>query len=117
MQNYENDSAVGGIITPASDSNGRSYADQVLSVALDIGERLLHCGGEINRVENTIERICRAYGAKYVEVFTITSVIVAEIRMGDGTYSSQLRRVLSSEMATDLYMFERLNGISRKNMQ
>lgn len=103
-----------GVPLTTTDQNGRSFADRILSVALDLGEHLLHCGGEINRVENTIERICRAYGAKHVEVFTITSVIVAEVRMSDGSYSSQIRRVLQSEMGTDLSTLERLNAISRR---
>ncbi len=91
-----------------------SYADRVLCAALDIGEGLLRCGGEINRVENTIERICRAYGAKHVEVFTITSAIFTEVRMSDGSYSCQIRRVLGTDMSTDLYLLERLNAVSRK---
>ena len=98
----------------SAQKNEQSFADKVLCVALDVGENLLHCGGEINRVENTIERICRAYGAKHVEVFTITSVIVAEVRMSDGSYSSQLRRVLQAEMGNDLSKLERFNALSRK---
>jgi len=111
----ENKETANQLFPTSSQKNSElTYADRVLSVALDLGEHLLHCGGEINRVENTIERICRAYGAKHVEVFTITSVIVAEVRMFDGSYSSQLRRVLQSEMANDLYLLEQLNSISRK---
>ena len=97
-----------------TDKNHQSYADKVLCVALDIGESILHSGGEINRVENAIELICRAYGAKHVEVFTITSVIVAEVRMSDNSYSSQIRRVLQSELVIDLDLLERLNAVSRK---
>ncbi len=115
---YKNklDAKISGEALPftTTDKNGQSYADKVLCVALDIGESILHSGGEINRVENTIELICRAYGAKYVEVFTITSVIVAEVRMEDNSYSSQIRRVLQSEMGTDLDLLERLNALSRK---
>ena len=102
------------LLIDATQKTDQSYADKVLCVALDVGENLLHCGGEINRVENTIERICRAYGAKHVEVFTITSVIVAEVRMSDGSYSSQMRRVLQAEMGNDLSKLERFNALSRK---
>ena len=102
------------ISTDPSQKPEQSYADKVLCVALDIGENLLYCGGEINRVENTIERVCRAYGAKHVEVFTITSVIIAEIRMADGSYSSQLRRVVQAKMSNDLSKLEKFNALSRK---
>ena len=88
------------------------YADRLLCTALDIGEGMLRSGGEISRVENTIERICFAYGAEHVEVFGITSVIIAAIRMKNGEYSSQVRRVKTS--SNDLLRLELYNGISRR---
>ena len=33
-----------------------------LSAIMDIGELLLTHGAEVNRVEDTISRLCRAYG-------------------------------------------------------
>ena len=116
MSKEKIDSIIKGELPSLSttDKDGQSYADKVLCVALDVGESILHSGGEINRVENTIELVCRAYGAKHVEVFTITSLIVAEVRMTDNSYSSQIRRVLQSEIGTDLDMLERLNALSRK---
>ena len=73
---------------------------------------MLKNGGDVNRVEDTIERICRAYGAEHVEVFTIISVINAAIRMPDGSYSSQLRRVKAT--SNNLGKLERLNALSRE---
>lgn len=86
-------------------------ADQILCAALDVGEAILRNGGEVHRVEDTIERICKAYGAEHVEVFTITSLIVASIRMPDETRSSQMRRVYRT--VNNLYMLEQMNEISR----
>ncbi len=88
------------------------FAQYLLCLALDVGEGLLKAGGEVSRVEDTIERICYAYGAAHVEVFTIISVINAAIRMPDGSYSSQLRRVHHS--TTDLGGIERYNALSRE---
>lgn len=87
------------------------FAEYLLCLALDVGEGMLKSGGEVARVENTVERICRAYGALHTEVFTITSVIHAAIRMPDGSYSSQMRRVRGT--SNDLYRLELYNGISR----
>ena len=86
--------------------------DRMLCLALDIGEHMLRCGGEIHRIEDTLERICRAYGAAHVEIFTITSLVMAAVRMPDGSYSSQIRRVYSS--SKDLYRLEQFNAISRR---
>lgn len=89
-----------------------NFVEYMLCLALDVGEGMLKNGAEISRVEDTIERICRAYGAQHVEVFTIVSVINASVRMPDGEYSSQMRRVKSTTM--NLYKLEELNNISRE---
>ena len=89
-----------------------NFAEYLLCLALDVGEGMLRNGGEISRVEDTIERICYAYGAAHVEVFSIISVINASIRMDDGSYSSQMRRVRST--GVNLGVLERLNALSRE---
>ena len=93
-------------------NNINSFAEYLLCLALDVGEGMLKNGGDVNRIEDTIERICRAYGAEHVEVFTIISVINAAIRMPDGSYSSQLRRVKAT--SNNLGKLERLNALSRE---
>ncbi len=90
----------------------KNFADDLLRLALDVGEGMLKNGGEISRVEDTVERICYAYGAVHVEVFTIISVINASIQMTDGSRSSQMRRVKSTGM--NLSVLEHLNSISRE---
>ncbi len=88
------------------------FTDYLLCLALDVGEGMLKNGGEIARVEDTIERICRAYGAVHVEVFSIISMINAAVRMPDGSYSSQLRRV--RQTGNNLNALERFNALSRR---
>ncbi len=90
----------------------RSYSDTLLCTALDIGEGLLKCGAEIQRVEDTVQRICRAYGAEHIEIFAITAMITASLRMPDGEYSSQMRRVYGS--VNDFRQLEDYNALSRE---
>lgn len=87
------------------------FVDDVLRTAMDVGEGILRCGGEIRRVEDTVTRICRAYGAEHVEVFTITSLILTSVRMPDGSYSSQTRRI--THISNDLHRLRLYNEISR----
>ncbi len=87
-------------------------ADDLLCCALDVAVLTLKCGGEIYRVEETITRICRSYGASHVEVSAITSLIDATVRMPDGSLSSQMRRIPSSD--NDLGQLERCNALSRR---
>ena len=83
-----------------------------LGIAMDIGERLLICGAEVSRVEDTITRICRAYGAQRVDVFTITSSIVVSA-WGEGNVPfTQTRRVTG--LSTDLHALSELNDLSRR---
>ena len=89
-----------------------NFTEYLLCLALDVGEGMLKNGAEINRVEDTIFRICKAYGAVHIEVFSIISLINASIRMPDGSFSSQIRRVKST--STDLSKLEALNALSRE---
>ena len=90
----------------------RIFTAVELGIAMEIGERLLICGAEVSRVEDTITRICRAYGARRVDVFTITSSIVVSA-WGDGDIPfTQTRRVTG--LATDLHALSELNDLSRR---
>ena len=92
-----------------------STAEAILRRALDVGAGMLRNGGEVSRVENTVARICRAWGAEHVEVFSIISVIHASVHMPDGTRSTQMRRILAT--GTDMYKLELLNELSREICQ
>jgi uncharacterized membrane protein YjjP (DUF1212 family) len=85
----------------------RSFADRLLCLALDVGEGMLKSGAEIHRVEESISMICRSYGAAHVEVFAITSLIVASIRLPNDEYSAQIRRVYNS--SNHLLKIEKFN--------
>ena len=88
------------------------YANRYLYLALTIGERMLCSGAEVSRVEDSIRRICKSYGAVQVDVFTITSSIVVTIYgQGFGTVT-QTRRI--STLENDLNRLEQLNSLSRR---
>ena len=91
--------------------NESNFAETLLCLALDIGEGMLKSGGEVSRVEQTVERVCRAYGAVHVEVFSIISMISASVHMPNGTQSAQMRRIRRT--GTDMYRLELFNEISR----
>ena len=82
-----------------------------LDIVLNIGKEMLVCGAEVSRVEDTITRICRAYKADEVDVFTITSSIVITIKAEDEIYT-QTKRIHSYE--TNLDRLDKLNRLSRE---
>ena len=79
------------------DKSQEMYQDAGLVVerALDIGEAMLRSGAEILRVEDTIRRICMAYGGGIVDVFTILSLIIVSWKTNTGENITQTRRIYS----------------------
>ena len=65
----------------------------LLTCALDIGEKMLISGAEISRVEDSVKRICNAYDVKRIDVFTITSSMVATLEDKDGNSITETRRI------------------------
>ena len=51
-------------------------AEHMLFNVLEIGSRMLVSGAEVQRVENSIYRMCTAYGSETTEVFCMTYMIV-----------------------------------------
>lgn len=89
----------------------RKDAEKLLGTVLDIGESMLICGGEVSRVEDTMQRICTSYGVARVDPFVITSSIVITLQLTDGDAVTQTRRINRS--ATDFTGLEELNELSR----
>lgn len=89
----------------------KADAQKLLKTALDIGEAMLVCGGEVSRVEDTIRRICESYGVERVNPFAITSSIVITLQLSNGESVTQTRRISGS--ATDFSKLEELNELSR----
>jgi uncharacterized membrane protein YjjP (DUF1212 family) len=83
----------------------------LLPIVLKIGSLMLEFGAEIYRVEESIYRICKAYGAKSIEVFVIPSTIILTLSMGDEDTLTLSRKVVAKE--TDLDKVDQLNNLSR----
>lgn len=91
---------------------GKYDENRLLHLLLDMGEMLLASGAEINRVEDTLQRIGRAYGAAKMNVFVITSSIVITMEKTDGELLTHTRRI-NYTGSTDFTMLEQLNALSR----
>lgn len=90
----------------------KKIAREVLSLAMDLGKSMVKCGAEMNRVEETIIRVCYAYGMKRVEVFSIISMMTVTAFDADGEDYTQSRRIYA--YSNNLGRLERLNALSRK---
>lgn len=93
------------------DVNTEMSACQLLKCALMLGRRLLECGAEIYRVEESVERICLSYGARSVDVYAVPTAIVATMQQADGAILTQSSRIKSR--GTDLDRVRALNALCR----
>lgn len=86
--------------------------EKLFNYAMDIGEQMLVSGAEVHRVEESINRMCRAFGAVRVDVFIITSSMVVTVRTAEEITYTQTRRVTAGG-----FNFEKLhllNNLSRE---
>lgn len=86
--------------------------EEYLHVAMTIGEQMLISGAEVSRVEDTIRRICLAYGAARVDVFSITTIIVTTVYSEEAGSCTQTRRIHG--WSTDLNRIALFNQLSRR---
>ena len=55
------------------------YSRAVLELAVNIGETLLENGGEISRVQETMERVAKSYGCGQFHAYVLTNGIFASM--------------------------------------
>jgi len=85
----------------------------LMDIFLDFGETMMFAGAEIGRIEDSLARMGRAYGAVNTNVFVITSSIELTMTFSDGQAITRTRRILSGG-GTDFEKLRRLNALSRR---
>ncbi len=87
---------------------------KILLLAVRTGELLMKHGAETYRVEDTIERICKACNVPYVEVFATQTGIFVSIDQGtdESDVFTYVKRI-SGGNSTDLKKISELNKFSR----
>lgn len=91
----------------------REEADIFVRQLLNIGEAMYFSGGEISRIEDSLHRLGKVYGATHVNVYALTSNIVVTVEF-EGDFSiSQNRRITTGEKV-DCSKMEKLNQLCRE---
>lgn len=93
--------------------NNNHQTEKMFGLLLNIGEDMLRNGAEVRRVEETITLMGKAYGARYVDAFVITSSIVVTINLGDNVTFTRTRRINEPDV-TNFTKLEELNSLSRE---
>lgn len=90
-----------------------SEEPKLVHTLLDISEEMILSGAEVSRVEDTVCRIGKAFGAVRVNIFAITSFVLLTITDESGRDFTQSKRI-KKPAGVDFTRLEKLNKISRK---
>ncbi len=88
---------------------------QILNVSVLAGTLLLKSGAEIFRVQETMERIGKAFGAKNLHVYVLTNGIFASVDEDGCTVSSEIRHIPTAVM--HMGRIAAVNDLSRQIVQ
>lgn len=86
--------------------------EDVIELALMLGRAILESGGEMQRTEYAIDRLCRAYGAVDTDTYATGTVIILTAEFENGNRTTRSVRVRKDSV--DLRRLEALNALSRE---
>lgn len=86
--------------------------NEKIACILDVGEVLLTNGADVNRVEDTIMRLGKAFEFRSCQVHAINSSIILTVTTPDDDVVTQARRI--TRIDTDLNKVSEVNNLSRK---
>lgn len=86
--------------------------DELMDIAVSMGQLLLQNGAEIYRVEESMQHILRAYNVQTGHIFAIPTCINATLTTPDGRAITVIRRVYNRQMHLD--KVSRANALCRR---
>lgn len=89
-----------------------NYTEHLLKAACLLGRGILESGGEIYRVEDSMERMLAAYGAHNPQIFAIPATIIVTVEDGEGNSYTHTERVLSFQ--NNMQKLDAYNSLCRK---
>ena len=85
--------------------------EKTLETILDIGKAMIESGAETHRVEDSLYRLCSAYGFEKSNIWVVPTNIQATAESAGSGSMTQIRHIRSSSV--DFGMLEKLNSLSR----
>lgn len=83
----------------------------LVQMGCELGVKLMGCGAEIYRVEDSIRRLLAAYGAPQAQVFAIPNCLIVSLTLPDSTPITQVSRIPTHGI--DLDQLEGYNDLCR----
>ncbi len=90
---------------------GANDVECILDFAARLGSSMLNTGANLERADDTMNRICLSYHLESISIFSLSSSIMISARSPDGVYGS--RHVAVPPVSIHLEKLNRLNRLSR----
>ena len=91
----------------------RQELEYLVEYTLNIGRQMMECGAEGWRAENTMARICRAYGLEVLDAHVMATQAAVTVKTPEGVHYTSTCMILPDKTGTDLERLELLNAASR----
>ena len=85
--------------------------EYILDFTAELGRRMLACGANLERVNDTMTRVCASYGLEDVSIYSLNSII--QISASTKESGSAVRQVSVPPAGIHLEKLNRLNKLSR----
>ncbi|MGF0033890.1 threonine/serine ThrE exporter family protein [Bariatricus sp. SGI.154] len=86
--------------------------EYILDFVAGLGSRMLYTGANLERVDDTMTRICLSYHLESISIFSLSSTIIVSARSAGGAYGS--RQITVPPASIHLEKLNRLNCLSRR---
>lgn len=83
----------------------------VLDFAVNLGCRMLVAGANLERVNDTMTRICLSYHLEFISIYSLSGTIMVSAKSADGVYAS--RHIAVQPASIHLENLNQLNRLSR----
>ncbi len=85
----------------------------LVEYTLDLGRKMMECGAESWRAENTMARILRAYGLEVLDAHCLATQTAVTVKDRDGSHYTSTCMVLPDKTGTNLQRLEDINAAAR----
>lgn len=89
-----------------------NHVEYILDFAASLGCRMLTVGANLERVNDTMYRICHSYHLDSISIYSLSSVIMISAKSSDGTIGS--RQISVPRENKHLEKLNRFNQLSRR---
>ena len=91
----------------------RKEMESLVEYTLNIGRKMMECGAEAWRAENTMARILRAYGLEVLDAHALASQTAVTVKNEEGDHYTSTCMVLPDKTGTNLQRLEDINAAAR----